>query len=439
MHRYIPHTQKEINEMLKEIGVNSIEDLYVSVPKTIEDYNLENGKDEFSVKKELLSLNKKNKVFEPENIFAGAGIYFHYIPSVVETLANNQRFVTAYTPYQAEVSQGTLQALFEYQTMMCELTAMEVANSSMYDGATALAEAMLMAARINGKSKMLIASSINPEYLQTSKTYCTPQNIEIQKIKWTENGTLDVNDLKNKIDDNTSAVVVGYPNFFGIIEDLKSIKETLPENVIFIVVSEPISLSILEAPGKLGADIVVGEGQALGITPNFGGPGIGFFTTLQKFVRKMPGRIIGETKDIEGKKGYVMILQTREQHIRRAKATSNICSNHALMALINAIYMSAMGPKGLKKVAKMSYNASHYLAKKLEEKGYHLIFNGPFFNEFLFNAGENYYEKWKKMSENGILGPLPLGKSMPFFKNVALACCTEVNTKESIDNLLKHF
>lgn len=439
MHRYIPHTQDEINEMLKEIGVNSIEDLYVNVPKTIEEYNLENGKDEFTVKKELLNLSKLNKTFDPENVFAGAGVYFHYIPSVVETLANNQRFVTAYTPYQAEVSQGTLQALFEYQTMMCELTGMEVANSSMYDGATALAEALLMAARINGKNKILVASSINPEYLQTGKTYCAPHNIEIQKINWNEYGMVDIDDLKNKIDDSTSAVVVGYPNFFGIIEDLKLIKETIPENVVFIVVSEPISLTLLEAPGKLGADIVVGEGQALGINPNFGGPGIGFFTTLEKHVRKMPGRIIGETKDVEGKKGYVMILQTREQHIRRAKATSNICSNHALMALINAIYMSVMGPEGLKKVAKMSYNASHYLAKKLEDKGYNLEFNGPFFNEFLFNAGENYYEKWKKMSEDGILGPLPLEKSIPQFKNKALACCTEVNTKESIDNLLKHF
>lgn len=439
MHRYIPHTPEEINEMLKEIGVNSLEDLYVGVPRTIDDYNLENGKDEFTVKKELINLSKENKLFELENIFAGAGTYYHFIPTVVETLANNQRFVTAYTPYQAEVSQGTLQSLFEYQTMMCELTGMEVANSSMYDGATALAEAMLMAVRINNKTKILAASSINPEYLFTSRTYCTPQNIEIQEIKWDENGEVDINDLKNKIDSNTSAVVVGYPNFFGIIEDLKKIKEAIPENIIFIVVSEPISLSILEAPGKLGADIVVGEGQALGITPNFGGPGIGFFTTLEKYVRKMPGRIIGETKDVDGKKGYVMILQTREQHIRRARATSNICSNHALMALTNAIYMSVMGPSGLKKVAKMSYNAAHYLAKKLEEKGYKLTFKGPFFNEFVFNAGENYYERWKKLSENGILGPLPLEKSLPNFKNKALACCTEVNTKESIDNLLRHF
>lgn len=439
MHRYIPHTEEEIKEMLKEIGINSIEDLYLDVPKTIEEYNLENGKDEFSVLKEIKSLSKLNKVFEPEKVFAGAGIYFHYIPTVVETLSNNQNFVTAYTPYQAEVSQGTLQALFEYQTMMCELTGMDAANSSMYDGATALAEAMLMAVRINNKTKILAAGSINPEFLATSKTYCTPQNIEIETVKWTENGTIDIEDLKSKIDDNTSAVVVGYPNFFGIVEDLKQINEILPDNVVYIVVSEPIALSILEAPGKFGADIVVGEGQSLGITPNYGGPGIGFFTTLAKHVRKMPGRIIGETKDVDGKKGYVMILQTREQHIRRAKATSNICSNHALMALKNAIYMSIMGPEGLRKVARMSYNAAHYLAEKLVEKGYNLTFNGPFFNEFVFNAGENYYEKWKTMANDGILGPLPLEKAMPNFKNSALACCTEVNTKESIDELLKHF
>ena len=245
MHRYIPHTDKEIEEMLKEIGVNSLEDLYVNVPKTIDEYKLEKGKDEFTVKKELIALSKENKVFDPENIFAGAGIYVHHIPTVVETLANNQNFVTAYTPYQAEVSQGTLQALFEYQSMIATLTGMEVANSSMYDGATALAEAMLMAVRINNKTKILAASSINHEFLATSKTYCTPQNITIEEINWDESGRIDINDLKNKIDDNTSAVVVGYPNFFGIIEDLKQIKENLPDNVMLIVVSEPISLSIL--------------------------------------------------------------------------------------------------------------------------------------------------------------------------------------------------
>ncbi|MBT1248440.1 MULTISPECIES: aminomethyl-transferring glycine dehydrogenase subunit GcvPA [unclassified Thermosipho (in: thermotogales)] len=439
MHRYIPHTDEEIKEMLNEIGVKSIEDLYIDVPKTIDDYNLESEKDEFTVKNEILSLAKKNKVFKMENIFTGAGIYAHYIPTVVEHLANDQRFVTAYTPYQAEVSQGTLQALFEYQTMMCELTGMQVANSSMYDGATALAEAMLMAVRVNRKNKILAASSINPEYLQTSKTYCTPQNIEIEEVKWNDNGTLDIEDLKSKISDETSAVVVGYPNFFGIIEDLKLIKESISEKTLLIVVSEPISLTILEAPGKLGADIVVGEGQSLGVTPNFGGPGIGFFTTLEKYVRKMPGRIIGQTKDIDGKTGYVMVLQTREQHIRREKATSNICSNHALIALTNAIYLSTMGPEGLRKIAKMSYNAAHYFSEKLKEKGYSLIFNGPFFNEFAFDAGENYYEKWEKLAEEGFLGPLPLVKVLPNFKNCALACCTEVNTKESIDNLLKHF
>ncbi|ABR31719.1 glycine dehydrogenase [Thermosipho melanesiensis] len=439
MHRYIPHTEKEINEMLKEIGINSIEELYINVPKTIDRYTLEDGKDEFTVKRELIKIANKNKVFSSENIFAGAGIYTHYIPAIVENLANNQKFVTAYTPYQAEVSQGTLQALFEYQTMMCELTGMEVANSSMYDGATALAEAILMAVRVNRKNKVLIASSISPEYIQTSKTYCTPQNILIEEVKWNNNGTINFEDLKSKIDENTTALVVGYPNFFGIVEDLKEIRETIPEKVMLIVVSEPVSLAILEAPGKLGADIVVGEGQALGITPNFGGPGIGFFTTLEKYIRKMPGRIIGETKDVDGKIGYVMVLQTREQHIRRAKATSNICSNHALMALTNAIYLSAMGPKGLREVAKMSYNAAHYLAEKLKEKGYSLIFDGPFFNEFVFNAGENYYEKWVEIAKDGVLGPIPLDKTLPNFKNCALACCTEVNTKESIDNLLRHF
>ncbi|QTA38774.1 aminomethyl-transferring glycine dehydrogenase subunit GcvPA [Thermosipho ferrireducens] len=438
MHRYIPHTEEEIKEMLEEIGVDSIEKLYINVPKTINEYNLPDGKDEFTIRRELLKLSKENVTFEPENVFAGAGIYYHYIPTVVNHLANDQKFVTAYTPYQAEVSQGTLQALFEYQTMMCELTGMEVANSSMYDGATALAEAILTAVRVNRKEKILLSRAINPEYKQVSKTYCSSQNIKIEEIGWEKSGQINIETLKEKIDQNTSAVVVGYPNFFGIIEDLQKIREAIPEKVLLIVVAEPVALSILEAPGNLGADIVVGEGQSLGITPNFGGPGIGFFTTREKYVRKMPGRIIGETKDIDGKKGYVMILQTREQHIRRGKATSNICSNHALMALVNAIYMSIMGPEGLKEVAMRSYNSAHYLAKKLEEKGYKLVFSAPFFNEFLFHVDENYAEKWENMINKGILGPLPVEKIFPDLSNMALGCTTEVNTKESIEKLLTH-
>lgn len=437
VHRYIPHTEEEIKQMLQEIGINSIDELFVDVPKTIDGYNIPEGKDEFTVRKDIEKLVKQNVYFEPENVFLGAGIYVHHIPTVVKHMASNPNFVTAYTPYQAEVSQGTLQMLFEYQTMMCELTGMEVSNSSMYDGASAFAESLLMATRITGKTKMLVARTINPEYRTVARTYTKPQGIEILEVNYDKSGKVDLDQLRNMIDEKTAAVAVAYTNFFGIVEDLKSIREAIPSNVVFIVVAEPVSLALLEAPGKFGADIVVGEGQSLGVTPNLGGPGIGFFTTLEKHVRKMPGRIIGETKDIEGKKGYVMILQTREQHIRREKATSNICSNQAYIALINAIYLSTMGPQGLKEVAWRSYNNAHYLAKKLEEKGLPRLFDGEFFNEFVVKVPESYRTKWHEMVKEGILGPIPIDRVYKELGPSALVCSTEVNTKTSIEKLVE--
>ncbi len=437
MHRYIPHTEEEIRQMLKEIGVDSIDDLFIDVPKTIEGYKIPEGKDEFTVRKMVEKLAKENTVFEPENVFIGAGVYYHYVPTVVKHMASNPNFVTAYTPYQAEVSQGTLQMLFEYQTMMCELTGMEVSNSSMYDGASAFAESLLMATRISGKTKMLVAQTINPEYRTVAKTYTKPQGIEITEISYDESGRINLEELKNNINDEVAAVAVAYTNFFGVIEDLKAIRDVVPQNVVFIVVAEPVSLALLEAPGKFGADIVVGEGQSLGVTPNLGGPGIGFFTTLEKHVRKMPGRIIGETKDLEGRKGYVMILQTREQHIRREKATSNICSNQAYIALINALYLSTMGPQGLKEVAWRSYNNAHVLAQMLEERGFKRVFSGEFFNEFVIKVPDNYRTKWHEMAKEGILGPIPLDRVYKSLGPSALVCATEVNNKNSMAKLVE--
>jgi len=437
VHRYIPHTEEEIRQMLKEIGVDSIDDLFIDVPKTIEGYKIPEGKDEFTVRKMVEKLAKENTVFEPENVFIGAGVYYHYIPTVVKHMASNPNFVTAYTPYQAEVSQGTLQMLFEYQTMMCELTGMEVSNSSMYDGASAFAESLLMATRISGKTKMLVAQTINPEYRTVAKTYTKPQGIEITEISYDESGRINLEELKKNINDEIAAVAVAYTNFFGVIEDLKAIRDVVPQNVVFIVVAEPVSLALLEAPGKFGADIVVGEGQSLGVTPNLGGPGIGFFTTLEKHVRKMPGRIIGETKDLEGRKGYVMILQTREQHIRREKATSNICSNQAYIALINALYLSTMGPQGLKEVAWRSYNNAHVLAQMLEERGFKRVFSGEFFNEFVIKVPDNYRTKWHEMAKEGILGPIPLDRVYKSLGPSALVCATEVNNKNSMAKLVE--
>lgn len=435
MFPYVPHTEEEIREMLKTIGLDSIDDLYRDVPMTVRELNLPNGLDEFSVVKKIKSIAQRNVVIEKEKVFMGAGIYVHYVPYVVKALASRPEFVTAYTPYQAEVSQGTLQALFEYQTMICELTGMEVANSSMYDGASALAEAVLMAHRINDRKKVLMSEAVHPEYVQTCKTYAQGFGLNFVSVPVDESGATDMEALSKLVNEDSCAVVVQQPNFFGVIEDLKRVRE-IAKDTIFVVVAEPTSLSLLEPPGSFGADIVVGDGQPLGITPNFGGPTVGFFATLEKHVRKMPGRIIGQTKDVEGRIGYVMILQTREQHIRREKATSNICTNHALMALINAIYMSVMGPEGLREVARRSYANAHYFAEKLREKGFKQKFNGPFFNEFVFFVDEDYPHRWKELFEEGFLAPLPLEWFDRRYKGLALACATEVNTKESIDQMV---
>lgn len=436
---YIPHTKEDVEEMLKYIGVNSIKDLYADVPVTIKsDLRIPESLDEFSVKSHVEQLANENVSLKNFSVFIGAGIYIRYIPSVIYNIAMKPEFLTAYTPYQAEVSQGTLQALFEYQTMICELTSMEVANSSMYDGGSATAEAVLMGLRISQKNKILISKAVHPEYRFTVKTYVETQGFKIIEVDFDDiTGETSIEDLKNKLDEETAVVVVQYPNFFGIIEDLEKLRNEVPKGVIFVVVTEPVSLAILEPPGKFGADIVVGEGQSLGLYPSFGGPGLGFFATLEKYVRKMPGRIVGETRDIEGKKGYVMILQTREQHIRRAKATSNICSNHAHSALITAVYMSVMGKEGLREVAYRSMNTAHFLARKLEDIGFKMRFKGPFFNEFVFVTGKEYEEKWRQMIKKKILGPLPLANFYRELSDSALACTTEVTTLEDIEKLLE--
>jgi len=437
---YIPHTDAEIQKMLETIGVKSVEALFSDVPRVFDfDMALPDSSDEFSVARELKTLAQKNLNLNEVAVFRGAGIYYHYIPSVIRALSSRGEFLTAYTPYQPEVSQGTLQALFEFQTMIAELAGLEVANSSMYDGATAVAEAALMAVRVNGRNKILISRALHPEYQRVTGTYCHAQNIELEELPYSENtGQIDLKKLKNSLNDDVSAVIVGYPNYFGIIEDLREIKTLLDEKVMFIVVANPIALSVLEAPGSLGADIVVGEGQPLGNPPSLGGPGLGFFATREKFVRKMPGRIIGETQDVDGKTGYVMVLQTREQHIRRGKATSNICSNHAHNAVIAAIYMSLMGKEGLREVAIRSYDKAHYLFQRISEiEGMAPLFSGPFFHEFAvklkaLTAGELN----NKLLEHKILGPMELEKDFPELGNSVLFCTTEAVRNDDLEFLL---
>lgn len=433
---FLPQTEGEIQEMLRTIGVDSVSDLFKDIPDKFEvDLAIPESEDEFSVLRDLKELSQRNTSLNELSVFRGGGIYKHFIPSAVQRIGCRGEFLTAYTPYQPEVSQGTLQMLFEFQTMICELTGMEVANSSMYDGASACAEAALMAVRINGKSRVIISESLHPEYISTVKSYCFGGNIEVELVKFDrETGQIDCGDLESKLSENVSALIVGYPNFLGVIEDLEAIRSIIGEKVLLITAANPIALGLLQAPGNLGADIVVGEGQSLGNPPSLGGPGFGFFASKEEHIRKMPGRIIGQTKDKEGRTGYVMVLQTREQHIRRSKATSNICSNQAFNVLLASIYMSLIGPKGLKDIARRCYDKAHYLANRIEKMDkLRPVFTGPFFNEFVveFDGGLSMINS--RLLEEQILGPLDLGKFREDMQNYGLICTTEANRNEEVE------
>ncbi|MDI3516472.1 MAG: glycine dehydrogenase subunit 1 [Thermotogota bacterium] len=438
MARYLPHTEEEVKEMLEAIGVKNVEELYRDIPEELrsEGLNLPNGLDEISLKRHFNDLSRRNRTLKEYMVFRGAGVYYHHVPEVVKHLAMRSEFLTAYTPYQAEVSQGTLQVMFEFQTMICELTGMDVANSSMYDGASATAEAILMASRLTDRFRALVASNIHPEYLQVSRTYAEGAGIKIEMVKYDEDtGRVDLDDLKKMLTSNEkpSCFVTGYPNFFGVIEDLRLIREALPDDVMMIVVVNPLTLALLEPPGSFGADIVVGDGQPLGIPPRLGGPSFGIFATKEKHVRQMPGRIVGMTEDREGRTGFVMILQTREQHIRRHRATSNICSNHAHGALMATIYLSYMGKHGLQEVAKQCYSKAHYLADKLSKvEGIRLRFSGPFFNEFVASVDVDPFKLNEYLKSQRILGPLPLKRFYSELHNEVLFCATEMNTAEEI-------
>lgn len=438
-YRFLPHTEEEVKAMLKVIGVEKIDDLYNDVPKLYDgELDIPETESEMDLRRDLTELSNLNKNLSEFGIFRGAGIYTHYIPSAVYQIASKRGFLTAYTPYQAEVSQGTLQMMYEFQTMVSEITGMEVANSSMYDGATATAEAALMAARVTKKDKTLIASTTHPEYIEVTKTYLKPQNLKIELIDYDMlSGRINLEDLKSKIDKETNSLIISYTNFFGIIEDIKTIKEILPENIMLTVVVNPISLGLLESPGKLGADIVVGEAQCLGNYPNLGGPGLGIFASNKKYIRNMPGRIIGETVDEDGNQAFAMILQTREQHIRRGKATSNICSNHAFNALVASIYMSLIGKNGFREIAKQNFHKSHYLANKLlKTEIFEPVFNGPFFNEFVLKTNKSIDKMNNKLIEEKYFGPLNLERFYPDKKGMALFCATEMNRKEDIDYIV---
>ncbi|MBW2976194.1 aminomethyl-transferring glycine dehydrogenase subunit GcvPA [Candidatus Woesearchaeota archaeon] len=431
---FIPATDTEKKEMLEEIGIKDAKGLFRDIdPKLIlkSPLNLSGGLSEIELRKKLEEISGKNRQMKS---FLGAGCYNHFIPSVVDHIISRSEFYTAYTPYQPEISQGALQSIFEFQTYICRLTGMDVANASMYDGSSALAEAAFMAHNITNKSKIIIPKTIHPEYRKVVKTYCSMHNIKCIEINY-KNGIINVENLKKEIDNETAAVIVQNPNFFGCIEDLNEMQKIAKEkNALLIVcVVEANSLGLLEPPRN--ADIVAGDGQSFGIPPNFGGPAFGFMAVKKEHLRKMPGRLVGMTKDKDGKEGFILTLQAREQHIRREKATSNICTNQALMALAATVYLSMLG-KQLKDAAYLNLQKAHYAYEKIKQLGIKIPFNSPFFNEFVIKC--NDLEKlFSKMKENNIVPGFDLGKYYPELKNHLLINVTEMHSREDIDNLIE--
>lgn len=428
---YVPNTKEQRQDMLKAIGLSSMEDLFVDIPQEVRlkgELEIPQGKSELEVKREMEDLAGKNRVFR--TIFRGAGAYRHYIPAAVTSIISKENFLTAYTPYQAEVSQGILQSIFEYQTMICDLTGMDASNASVYDGASAAAEGVAMC-RERKRAKALISGATSPYVIQTIQTYCHGNGMEMEVIP-EKDGKTDWEKLKARLDSGTACVYIQHPNFYGNLEDAKGIGELTHEaGAKFVMGVNPISLEMLKTPAEYGADVAVGEGQPLGLPLAFGGPYIGFMACTDKMMRRLPGRIVGQTKDRNGKTGYVLTLQAREQHIRREKASSNICSNQALCALAVTVYLSSMGNEGLREAALQSASKAHYLSKELETIGYHTENQGTFFHEFVTTSKVSAKETLDALEAQGILGGYPLDEHR------ILWCCTEVNTKEEMDDVIR--
>jgi glycine dehydrogenase subunit 1 len=438
-HRYLPMTEEDQKAMLKSIGVDSVDELFSDIPESIRfkgEYQIKQRKSESALLKELSKLSQKNADAKSNVSFLGAGVYDHYAPVIVDHVISRSEFYTAYTPYQPEISQGELQAIFEFQTMICELTGMDVANSSMYDGATALAEAGMLSAGTTKRKKILLSSSVHPEAKDVVKTYAKGQYIEVVEIPY-KDGVTDLQALEELIDTDVAAVMIQYPNFFGRIEPLKELEEIIhAHKALFVVSSNPLSLGALTPPGKFRADIVVGDAQPFGIPAAFGGPHCGYFAVTSKLMRKVPGRLVGLTVDEEGKRGFVLTLQAREQHIRRDKATSNICSNQALNALAASVAMTALGKKGVKEMAVANIQKAHYAKTKCKEAGFDILFEGHSFNEFIVNCKAPVSDINKVLLEKGIIGGYDLGRDFEELKHHMLVAVTELRTKEEIDEFV---
>lgn len=439
--RYLPHTNNEIKEMLEVAGAKTLNDLFASIPEELKlkrEMNLPPPESETELTRHMESLSGSNRDLGRCISFLGGGCYNHHVPAVVSEMSARSEFVTPYTPYQPEISQGTLQVIFEYQTMICRIFGMDVSNASHYDGSTAAAEAVLISSRITKKTKILVPKNLHPEYRSVIETITRPSSISLVEVPYGRDGTIDLNALREKIDDKTAALIVQYPNFFGCIEDLKSISDIVHQKGALLITAtpEPVSLGLIEAPGNLGVDLAVAEGQSFGCGMNFGGPLLGIFTAKQKYLRSMPGRIIGETTDVDGKRGYVLTFATREQHIRREKATSNICSNEALMATIASMYLATLGKEGFARLAEINFGNAEYAKERLLKiKGVELAFNGPTFNEFVIKLPKDAGSVLKDLKNKDIVAGLKLEKWYPELKNHVLICVTEMNRREDIDKL----
>ncbi|HCY2963799.1 TPA: aminomethyl-transferring glycine dehydrogenase subunit GcvPA [Staphylococcus aureus] len=439
-HRYIPLTEKDKQEMLQTIGAKSIGELFGDVPSDIllnRDLNIAESEAETTLLRRLNRIASKNITKETHTSFLGAGVYDHYAPSVVDAMISRSEFYTAYTPYQPEISQGELQAIFEFQTLICELTDMDVANSSMYDGMTSFAEACILAFSQTKKNKIVVSKGLHYQALQVLHTYAKTRK-EFEVVEIDLDGTVtDLKKLEAAVDDDTAAVAVQYPNFYGSIEDLEKIHSFIEDKkALFIVYANPLALGLLTPPGSFGADIVVGDTQPFGIPAQFGGPHCGYFATTKKLMRKVPGRLVGQTQDDEGNRGFVLTLQAREQHIRHDKATSNICSNQALNALASSIAMSALGKQGIYDIAVQNIEHANYAKQQFIKKGFEVL-DGTSFNEFVVKFDKPIQQVNEELVKYNIIGGFDLGVVSDDFKNHMLIAVTELRTKDEIDTFVE--
>jgi glycine dehydrogenase subunit 1 len=437
---YLPHTREDIASMLQTVGVDDLDDLFSTVPEDCRckgDLNLPEPLTEWELNDHMTALSNSMAVSPEYKVFMGAGSYEHFIPESVSYLLGRSEFVTCYTPYQPEMSQGTLQAIYEYQTLAARLLGMEIVTASHYDGATALAESLLMAIRVTRRRKVAVSRLVHPLYRQVVQTYFEPTGYEVVELGYLESGVTDLTGIDD-IDD-LAAVAVQSPNFFGCIENLRAIGGIAHDKKALFVASfmEALAYGLLKNPGSQGADIAAGEGQSLGIPRSFGGPALGMLASSKKFMRSLPGRLVGQTKDLDGKRGFVLTLATREQHIRREKATSNICTNNSLCALAAAMYMASVGGTGIRGLARLNYDKAEYLKKELRKAGFTISFDSPTFNEFVVEFPADFEITHRRLLEKKIVAGLCLAPYYPELANHYLLCVTETRSKEDMDALVR--